>query len=185
MCYCRRGLVEIQHCRHLHKISLNCTHTNLFTSTGSVLSHRLLPTLYLAAGITVSYHHAFLMYNFMMITSPRSILRRARRKGPISYNGTPQIHPKLTLPFDNHHPHLIHPYQAQPHSPPQMASGFNQPFCHNTLSGTHTHTQRWSRRQVHNMSAPLAMLIESDTLIITRNPKVIWEEPHHHPQCRE
>jgi len=51
------------------------------------------------------------------------------------------------------------------HSWTQMASGSNQPFCHNTLSG-HTHTHRWSRRQVHNMSPPLAMLIESEAIII-------------------
>jgi len=51
-----------------------------------------------------------------------------------------------------------------PHSPPQTTSGSNQPFCHNTLCGQ---TYRWSRRMFHNMSAPLAMLTDSDALIIT------------------
>jgi len=31
--------------------------------------------------------------------------------------------------------HLIHPSLYWTHSPPQTASGSNQPFCHNTLSG--------------------------------------------------
>ena len=44
-------------------------------------------------------------------------------KVPIGYNGTPQIHPKMPLPFDDHHQNLIHPYQARPHSPPQTRVG--------------------------------------------------------------
>jgi len=48
---------------------------------------------------------------------------------------------------------------------------FIQPFFHSTLTGQ-THRQTWSRRQVCNMNAPLAMLIDSDVLIIT--PKVTF-----------
>jgi len=51
-----------------------------------------------------------------------SNFKRARRKGPISYNGMPQIHPKTALPFDDHHPHLIHPFLDRPLSPPKTAS---------------------------------------------------------------
>jgi len=53
-------------------------------------------------------------------TSPQSNLRRARRKGPIGYNGTLKIHPQ-NCPFSFHdHHHLIHPYQARPtHHPKQ------------------------------------------------------------------
>jgi len=40
---------------------------------------------------------------------------------------------KLSLPFEDNHPHVIHPSLNRPHSPPQMASRCNQPFCHNTL----------------------------------------------------
>jgi len=37
----------------------------------------------------------------------------------------------------------------RPYSPPQTASGSNQPFCHSTLSG-YTHTDRlMDRRQVY------------------------------------
>jgi len=64
-----------------------------------------------------------------------------RNKGPFgNYDGTPEIHPQnCPFPFDDHHQNLIHPYQVRPHSPPQMASGSNRPFCHNTLCGqTHT-----------------------------------------------
>jgi len=50
------------------------------------------------------------------------------------YNGTPQIHPQnCPSPFDDHYSHLLHPSIYRPHSASQMASGFNQPFCHNTL----------------------------------------------------
>ena len=48
------------------------------------------------------------------------------------------------FPFDDHHPHLIHPSLNRPHSPTiPTASGSIQPFCHSTLSGqtdqpTHT-----------------------------------------------
>jgi len=81
--------------------------------------------------------------------------------GPIGYNGTPNSPPKLPLSFDDHHQNLIHPFLDRPHSPSQTASGSNQPFRHNTLSGQ---TDRWARRQVHTMSALLAMLIESDAI---------------------
>ena len=47
----------------------------------------------------------------------------------------PNSPPKLHLPFDDHHPHLIHPSLDRPHAPPQTASGSNQQFCHNTLCG--------------------------------------------------
>ena len=48
--------------------------------------------------------------SYRIITSPQSNLRRACRKGPTGYNGTPQIHPQnCSFPFDDHHPNLIHP----------------------------------------------------------------------------
>ena len=95
--------------------------------------------------------------------SPQSNLRRVRRKGPVGYNGTPQIHPQnCPFPFDDHHPHLIHPSLDRPLSSPQTASGSNQPFCHNTL----LRTDRWGTRMFCTISAPLAMLIESDALIM-------------------
>jgi len=106
------------------------------------------------------------------ITAPISV--QLCNKGPTGYNGTPHIHPKnWPICSDDHHPHLIHPSLDQPHSPSQMASGSNQPFCHNTFCGLtdrttdrKTDTDRWSRRMFHNMSTPFTMLIESDALII-------------------
>ena len=84
-------------------------------------------------------------------------------KGPIDNNGTPQIHPQnCPFPFDDHHQNLIHPYQARPHSPPQTASRSNQLFCRSSL----LRTDRWNMRMFCNISAPLAMLIESDMLIM-------------------
>jgi len=43
----------------------------------------------------------------------------------------------------------------------------------------HTQTDRW--RQARTMSASLAMVIESDALMIARNPEVIWEQPRRKP----
>jgi len=91
-------------------------------------------------------------------------------KGPIGYNGTPQIHPpKCPFLFDDHHPHLIHSSLDWPHSPSKTASWSNWPFCHSTLSRQTDRQTDWDRRSrwhIHNMSAPLAMLINSDTLTI-------------------
>jgi len=78
----------------------------------------------------------------------------------------------------------MHPFLDRPHSPPQTASESVQPFCHNTLFGQtdgHTQTDRWSRRQVHNMSAPLAILIESDAL--KTNQKQPFSVMYHNAKC--
>jgi len=81
---------------------------------------------------------------------------------PISYNGTPKIHP---FPFDDHHPYLMHPSLDQPHSPSPTGFGSTQLFCHSTLSRhTDRPTDRWSRRKLRNTTA-YARLIESDALI--------------------
>ena len=73
-------------------------------------------------------------------------------KVPIGYNGTPQIHPpNFPFPFDDHHQNLIHPYRARPHSPPETASGSNQPCCH----CSHVRTDRREGRMFDHISAPL------------------------------
>jgi len=64
------------------------------------------------------------------------------------------------FPFDDHHQNLIDPYWTWRHSPPQTASGSNQPCCH----CSHVRTDRWGKRMFHSISALLAMLIDSDTL---------------------
>jgi len=75
-----------------------------------------------------------------------------RNKVPIGYNGTRQIDPpNCPFPFDDHHQNLIHPYRAQPHSPPQTASGSDQPCCH----CSHVRTDVWDKRNFSRMSAPL------------------------------
>jgi len=61
-----------------------------------------------------------------------------------------------TQPFygHDHHPHLMHPSQDQPHSPSQMASGSTQPFCHRSLSEqTERQTDKWSRQMVSKNAA--------------------------------
>jgi len=91
-------------------------------------------------------------------------LRRAQRKGPIGYNGTPQIHPNLPLPLRQLLPPSNTPISnLTPLITPNgiWIQSSNEPFCHSTLSG---HTHRWSRQQIRNISAPLAVVIESDTL---------------------
>jgi len=92
--------------------------------------------------------------NDISIGSRTSTLLRS--KGLIGYNGTPHIHPHYCL--ERSPPHLMHPSLYQPHSPPQMASGSAQPFCHNTLCGptdwpTDRQTDRWSRRMFSTVSA--------------------------------
>ena len=109
---------------------------------------------------------------WIKLTSPQSNLRRARRKGPIGFNGTPQIHPKTAPSFSTItiKIYYTHTKPDSTHHPNGIRIPISH-FCHNTLTGhththTHTHTHRWSRRQVRNMSDPLAtaMLIESDAL---------------------
>jgi len=48
---CREGLTEMQQCRHLHNIQLNCTHINLFNSTCLALSRLLFLILFPLTGI--------------------------------------------------------------------------------------------------------------------------------------
>jgi len=103
--------------------------------------------------------------------------RSTTQQSPHWLQWTPQIHPqKCSFPFDDLYSHRIHPSLDRPHSLPQTASGSNQPFCHNTLSGhRHTQTDRWDRRQVYSNSA-YALLIVSDALIIYTINKVIFIE---------
>jgi len=63
---------------------------------------------------------------------------------PIQTNGGANAENARNNPFLLKHigPHLIHQCLGPPHSPPETASGSNQPFCHSTLcEHTHTHTQ--------------------------------------------
>jgi len=93
------------------------------------------------------------------LTTPNDILidsrnfPQLRRKVPIGYNETPQIHhqkyPFWPFPFDDNHPHLIHASVDRPHASPQTAPRSTQPFCYNTFSGqTDRPTDRWSRREI-------------------------------------
>jgi len=75
---------------------------------------------------------------------------------PQGIHPSPQINcQNCPFPFDDHHPYLIHPSLDRQHSPPQTASGRNQPFCHNTLS-------RQTDRQIHGISdrsIPIALML--------------------------
>jgi len=103
-----------------------------------------------------------------VIWEERVALAQLGNKFPLVTMGRPKFIPKLPLPFDDHHPNLIHPSLDRPHSPSQAASGSNQPFCHSTLSG-HRQTDR-PTDGLGDRSTPsaltLAILIESDALII-------------------
>jgi len=50
--------------------------------------------------------------------------------------------PKLHLLLPRSPPHLIHPSLDRSQSPPRMASGSNQPFCHSILSAQFWQTDR-------------------------------------------
>jgi len=96
------------------------------------------------------------------LTSPvQSNLGRAASQSRISYNGTPQVHPKTAPSLRRWPPHLIHRSIDRPNSPSQTASEYNQPFCHSTLFGqTDRQTDKWDRRQFDSMSR--LRLIASD-----------------------
>jgi len=88
------------------------------------------------------------MYIGNQQVSPKVIWKSRVAKSPISYSGTPQIHPKTAPSLRRSPPHLIHPSLDRTYSPPQTASGSTHPFCHSTLSGpTDRQTDRWSRRE--------------------------------------
>jgi len=75
-----------------------------------------------------------------------------RNKGPICYNEMSQIHPEnCPFPVDNRHQNLINSFLDRPLSPPQMASGSNQPFCHNSLCADRP-TNRWPIQMFGSMS---------------------------------
>jgi len=91
-----------------------------------------------------------------------------RNKGPIGYNGTPQIHP-----FDDHHPiYYTHPSTDPTHQPrrhPHPISCFATVQFPDRHTDTHTDRQM-GRRQVRNMSA-YANYMESDALIMLVHAK--------------
>ena len=66
--------------------------------------------------------------------SVHALLHNYTTKYPLVTMGCPKFSPKLPHPIWWSPPHLIHPSFDQLHSPSQTASGFNQPFCHSTLS---------------------------------------------------
>jgi len=77
----------------------------------------------------------------------------------------PHSPPKLPLPLRRSPPKSNTPFPRLTHLPPQTASGSNQPFCHNSLLWT----DRWGRWMFCTSIALLAVLIESDVLIIFYN----------------
>ena len=100
---------------------------------------------------------------------PKVIWEQPRRKVPTGYNRTPQIHPQnCPFPFDDHHLHLIHLYLDGLHVPSQTDPDPLSRFAtiHFADRPTDRQTDRWSRRQARTMSAPFAMLIESNALKI-------------------
>jgi len=106
-------------------------------------------------------------------------------KVPIGYNGTPKIHPQ-NCPF----PSTI---TTPPNTPIPRPTPLTTPndiqiqsaICHNMLCGqTDRPTDRWFRRMIPNMSAPLDVLMESDALIvhyIHRELLFVDEENSHRP----
>jgi len=74
----------------------------------------------------------------------------------------PQIHSQnCSFPFDDQYFHLIHASLNQLYSPPQTASGSNQPFCHNTLSGP---TNRQTDRPTNSVGNNSAYAIDCEWL---------------------
>jgi len=81
-----------------------------------------------------------------------------RNKGPIGYNWTPQIHSQTALPLRRSQPKSNTTIPSPTPLTTQMASRSNQPCCH----CSHVRTDRWDGRMFSNISALLAILIDSD-----------------------
>jgi len=64
--------------------------------------------------------------------------------------GRPKFIPKLPLPFDDHHPHLIHPTLDRPNSHPKLIQSAVLLQC---TFRTDRPTDRWDRRQLCTESA--------------------------------
>jgi len=96
--------------------------------------------------------------------------------------GEGQFGAQTALPLQRSPPYLIHPSLDWPHSPPQTASRSNQPFCHNTLCRLTDRPNDWQTDgpgKCSVMSAALAMLIDSDVLIMIQNTtEVLSTCPH-------
>jgi len=104
---------------------------------------------------------------FINKTSPQSNMRRAAPQRPHQLQWDSSTSPpKVSLPFDDNHPHLIYPSLNQLYPSPRTASGCNQSFCHNTLCGpidwqTDWLNDRWSRQMLRHNSR-LRSLDKSD-----------------------
>ena len=85
----------------------------------------------------VSFSHTSQIHSWANNTSVR----------PFKWMGVQMPKNARNSPFPLRHvdPHLIHQCLGPSHSPPQMASGSNQPFRHNTLCG---YTDRQTDRQM-------------------------------------
>jgi len=90
-----------------------------------------------------------------VIWEERIALIQLCNKVPIGYNGTPQIHPKIALPFDDHHPYLIHPSLDRSNSSSQRHPDPISRFATIQFSDrqTDTQTDRWARQQFNKISA--------------------------------
>ena len=104
-------------------------------------------------------------------TSPvQCNMRRAASQSPhwLQWDA-PNSTPKLSIPFDDNHPNIIHPSVDRPHSPFQTSSRSTQPFYHNTLCGQ-TDRQATDRQTDRSTDGPseccvaYARLIESDAV---------------------
>jgi len=105
-------------------------------------------------------------------TSMHAISHNYATKSPLVTMPFPHLLPKLSLPLRRSPTHLIHPSVDRPHSSPQTASRYNQPFFHNspirqtdrmTDRPTDRQTDRWARRQLSsNTRSRSTVLIESD-----------------------
>jgi len=108
-----------------------------------------------------------------------ALLHNDATNSPLVTMGRPKFTPKTALHLRRSPPKFSTPYQARPHSSPQTASGSNQLFCHSS----HVRTDRWDGRMFSNISALLAILIDSDALITVKLWSVIQSRYHISDSC--
>jgi len=85
--------------------------------------------------------------------------------------GRRKFTPELPLPLRRSPPKSNTPVPSPTHSPPQTASGNNQPFCHNT----HVQTDRCGTTWSITLALCSAILISSDALISWHFSGQRWE----------
>jgi len=147
----------IVYCSDERLRGFGCLHWPVSHSQRTNCCHRRHPYTarrHFSRGISIQSHLSINLSVYTLNEKSQSNLGKAASPPSQQKITTPQLQwdvphlpPKLPLPLRRSPPDVIHPSLDRHLLPPRTASGSNQPFCHNTLSGhTDVQTDRWYRR---------------------------------------